>query len=202
MASFFTKPVVFAAIGGVLVGALVIVGIRFATYSPEHVHYHANFAVYINGKREEFKDKRYYQEVVGSCTTDDITPLERAHMHDNVGDIVHVHDHAVSWGQFFQNLGWSVNSKLIQTPDKLYQADDTNNITFMLNGQKVSDITGQVIGNEDRLLVDFGDTSSDTIKKEFDTVASTAAKQNQSTDPASCGGNAAPTFTERLQHLF
>src|SRR5690242_12924059 len=45
---------------GFLLGILWLVGMRFLTVTPTETHYHANFAVYINGTREEFKSFAYY----------------------------------------------------------------------------------------------------------------------------------------------
>src|SRR5438309_6592742 len=88
---------------GFVLGVLALLVVRFATYNPPQVHYHANFALYINGQREEFKGAQYYQEVA-ICTTNGITiPQQRAHMHDGINSVLHVHDHAVTWGQFFEN---------------------------------------------------------------------------------------------------
>src|SRR5215469_16416653 len=103
----FAKSQWFIAVGCLLLGAALVLGIRFFTYKPQSVHYHANFALYVNGQREEFKGAMYYSEVQ-MCTSAEtaMTPVERAHMHDNVNNVVHVEDHAVTWGQFFANLGW------------------------------------------------------------------------------------------------
>ncbi|HSX35471.1 MAG TPA: hypothetical protein VLH84_00890 [Patescibacteria group bacterium] len=38
----------------IIVGAAAILGVRYFTYSPERVHYHANFDVIINGQREVY----------------------------------------------------------------------------------------------------------------------------------------------------
>src|SRR4051794_34250581 len=106
---YILRNPVFLLVTGAILGALVLLGIRFFSYSPEHVHYHANFAVYLNGAREEFKGSQYYQEV-NVCSADGniSLPQQRTHMHENINSVIHVHDHAVTWGQFFNNLGWSV----------------------------------------------------------------------------------------------
>ncbi len=189
---------------GVVIGAGAILGFRYVTYKPDNVHYHANFDVYINGQKEAFKSPSYYEEEsAGSCNVDTVmVPEERAHMHDDTSDVVHVHDHAVTWGQFFANLHWVVNDALIKTPSNLYLVDDTHKITFTVNGQKIQDISNQVIGDRDRLLVDFGDTSDATIQKEIKAVPATAVKYDEGKDPASCQAGAAPTVQERLKHLF
>jgi hypothetical protein len=86
------------------------------------VHYHANFAVYINGQQEQFKGMKYYEETAAqTCTLEKIDdPAERAHMHDNVNNVVHVEDHLVTWGNFFQNLGWGLGDDYLKTADNVY----------------------------------------------------------------------------------
>lgn len=189
---------------GVVGGALVLLGVRFATYHPARTHYHANFAVYINGQREEFASPFYYEESgVGTCTADEaMTPAERTHMHDNVNDVVHVHDTAVTWGQFFQNLGWNVNDTLIQTRDKVYVANASHKISFIIDGRAYQNVAGEVIRDQSRLLVDYGNTSAATLQQEFASVAPTAAKYDAGTDPKACQADAAPTFSDHLHHLL
>lgn len=69
----FIKNRWFLFVAGIVLGALALLVIRFFTYSPPQVHYHANFAVYINGQREQFKGPQYYQEVAVCSSTNDIT---------------------------------------------------------------------------------------------------------------------------------
>ena len=194
------------ALAGLFIGVLVILGIRFITYNPEEgVHYHANFAIYLNGQREEFKDIFYY---IGaeSCSGESehtTNPYARAHMHDMIGDVIHVEDEAVTWGQFFQNIGWIVDSKVIRTPDQIFLADSQNKLTFMLNGEVTDKVINSVIGDKDRLLVDFGSTDSQKLQKEFASIASTAEKYNGMKDSGSCGGaSQATSWKDRLRHMF
>jgi hypothetical protein len=156
-----------------IVGALVVLAIRFATYNPHHTHYHANFAVYT------------------ACQTGDapILPEQRAHMHDNVNSVVHVHDDGVTWGDFFTNLGWYVGPDFVQTRDgTLYKAAGAKQLHILING---TDFTGgaaisrQIINDKDRLLVSFGDVSQSQLTSEFKAVPATAAQVDKSVDPAS-----------------
>lgn len=201
--AFAHKTLVLAGAAGIILGALAVLGIRFFTYHEDHVHYHANFAVYLNGQREEFKSPFYYQEIGGGgCSAVTQTPLERVHMHDNVNDIVHVHGTAVTWGNFFENLRWAVTDTVIKTPQAVYVADDTHQITFILNGHEVQDISTETIHDRDRLLVDFGDTSNATLQKEAASVARTAVKYDTGKDPAACNAGSGTSFTDRLKHVF
>lgn len=189
-------------IAGFVVAAVLILGIRFFTYRPEHVHYHANFVVYINGQREQFADPALYEESGASCSEEEqMTPMERAHMHDNVNDVVHVHDHAVAWGQFFTNLGWVVDAKVIETPSQTLMPDTSHKISFVLNGQTMDNVSNRVIGDQDKLLVDYGG-SDQAIKDEYAGISNKALRYDTSTDPKSCGSNIAPSTHDRLIHMF
>jgi len=200
----FIKTKWFISFAGLAVGALMILGIRFFTYMPESVHYHANFAVYVNGEREPFEGMRYYEETAAtSCTLEKVeSPLERAHMHGNVNDVVHVEDHLVTWGSFFQNIEWGVGDTYLKTSDKIFEADVQNKMTFMLNGKKVDSIANLVISSEDKLLVSYGNGSSDQLQKQYDSVQNKAHKYNTEQDPAGCSGHDSPTTSDRFKHLF
>jgi hypothetical protein len=192
---------------GFLLATLVLLGIRFLTYKPDQVHYHANFAVYINGQREQFKDPSYYQEVaICSSTTGITAPQQRAHMHDQISDTVHVHDHAVTWGQFFENLGWYIGPDFLVTKDGTkYVADDSDQLHIIIDGQDytgLTSITNLVIKDRSRLLVSFGNADDATLQKQFQSVPSTAKHNDETQDPASCAGSEKVTVSQRLHHLF
>lgn len=192
---------------GIVLGALIVLGTRFFTYKPVQVHYHANFAVFINGHREEFTGSQYYQEIAVCSTTNGITtPLERAHMHDNVNSVIHVHDHAVTWGQFFENLGWYIGPDFIETADgHLYQASASDQLHILLDGQDytgLTPITNTVIKDQSRLLVSFGNVDNGALQQEYKSVPATAKHYDETKDPASCAGSEKITVSERLHHLF
>ena len=203
----FVKTKWFLFVCGLLLGALALLVTRYATYNPVQVHYHANFAVYINGQREQFKNPIYYQEEAACSTTDDITsPVERAHMHDNINSVIHVHDHAVTWGQFFDNIGWSLGPNFIQdNQHQLYVENDTQKLNIVLNGDNLTDLTAinnTVIKDQDRLLVSYGDIDGNQLNQEFKSVPSTAHHYDVTKDPASCAGSEKVTPSARLHHLF
>lgn len=55
-------------------------------------HIHANFRVYINGKAVDFSDKKYME------TNPDI------HLHDNKGDLIHIHKQGMKLADLFFSL--------------------------------------------------------------------------------------------------
>ncbi len=193
---------------GFAVGLIFVLGLRAATYKlPEEVHYHANYAVYINGQREEFKIANYYEETSAqgcSLETEDVmTPMARVHMHGDINDVVHVEDKLVTWGNLFSVLGWNTGKDYVATRDAIYQASADNSVTYILNGKKLDNITNTIIGDQDKLLVNFGSQTSDVIAAEYATIQNKALKANESKDPASCGGHPkAPTIRERMNQMF
>ncbi|MBC7581860.1 hypothetical protein H7097_03275 [Aeromicrobium sp.] len=194
-------------LSGLVLATLVILSVRFFTYSINHTHYHANFAVYINGQREDFKAPQYYEEIAACTVNGTIVPAQRAHMHEKVNSVVHVHDDAVTWEQFFNNIGWTLGPNFIQNNERvLYVADDTNKLNIVLNDQNLTDLTSianEVIKSEDRLLISFGAIDDDTLNNEYETVAKSAHQYNMSNDPASCSGVMDHVRTsDRLKHLF
>ncbi len=192
---------------GLVCGALVILGIRFFTYMPETVHYHANFAVYVNGQREQFNGPRYYEETdilsMSTCTAGTAeNPNERAHMHDSINNVVHVEDHLVTWGNFFQNLHWGIGSNYLATADGVLSPDANNSLMFILNGKKVEDPSTTIIGDQDKLLVSYGSNTATELQQEYASIKNNALKYDKEQDPASCSGHQAVTARDRLMHLF
>lgn len=206
----YVKNEWFIAVACFVFGVLVILGIRFITYKPDNTHYHANFALYINGQREEFKSPTYYEET-SMCTADTLmTPEGRAHMHDDVNDVVHVEDHAVTWGQFFTNLGWYMGPNFIEGPGPngtMHQENGNTQLHLIINGQDYTDLGGlqnTMIKDRDKLLVSFGDLSNVTLQQEYRAIPNTARHYDVTSDPKSCSGsrNETITFHDRITHLL
>lgn len=201
----------FVGVGCLLAGALIILGIRFATYSPpKQVHYHANFAVYINGQREQFKALNYYEEEAATtCSASasaeaETTPMSRVHMHDNINDVVHVEDSRVTWGNFFAVLGWNIGPAYVATRDAVYENTGQSKATYLLNGKAVTDIANTVIADQDTLLVNYGNQSPAQLSQEYGQIKNNAQAADQSKDPAGCGGNrnGSSAIRERMRHMF
>ena len=194
------KWVVF--VGGIVVGLLAIAGWRLVSYHSLAVHYHANFAVYVTGQREPFTADSYYEGTTHCYADEASEPAERAHMHNHVSDLVHVHAAAITWGQFFANLGWAIGPTYLQTRDKLLVADSAHHLTYLLNGQAVANPSELVIKSLDKLLVSYGTARGAQLQTQFQSISDSAQQANTSPDPATCGGAAQPDWQVRLQHIF
>lgn len=188
---------------GVIVGVLAVIGLRAALIKDEHTHYHANFGLYVNGARDEFKSFTFYEEIAGCVADEDNNPKARAHMHNQDNGVIHIHATGVTWGHFFANLGYSLGDNLIKTDQGIFiNGADGKKLTFMLNGQTVNTLTNQVINSEDVLLVSYGSEDNAALQKQYSTIPLTAHESNTKQDPSACAGAHVMTLQERLKRAI
>ncbi len=123
--------------------------------APE-VHYHAGFKVYENDHLVDFSKPEYMH--FAPCGSDEDkkkmpeTASDRAHLHNNIGDVVHVHSNKATWGDLWEDLRFHPQGK----------------VTYYLNGKKAEDLGGSVIQPYDRLLLLVGDNTN--IEQKYQTV--------------------------------
>lgn len=133
------------------VGVIVLAGILYAAKTkPQEapavephidIHYHAGFQLYKDDRRVDFSDFKYMK--VEPCSLDEhdeMSPeeeqLEKAHMHDGVGDVVHVHVEGSKWGDLFKNIGYEIGE-----------------VEGYVNGEKVEDILNYPIQAYDSVVI-------------------------------------------------
>ncbi len=180
------------------VGFLLLFAVHFFRASSDAVHYHANFAVYINGERDEFDNFTFYEEVQACEPTDGIRPESRVHMHDFVNHVVHVHTDGATWGHFFDNLGYTLGNNVLATTSEIYVPDEQNELVFILNGERTRDIANVVINNEDVLLINYGDEADEIIMDRYESVPADADVYNHKDDPSACAGEHELTVADRF----
>lgn len=197
----FSKKIVLAIILGTVVGISLFVSVRLLFNNAEATHYHANFAVFIDGKREEFKSPNFYEEVQACSAT--MTPRGRVHMHQPDNNVIHVHDKNVTWGHFFESFGWALGPGALVTDDVTYTSSNGKVLKFLLNDQEVNSPFDQIVGNEDTLLISYDLPTAD-FKNQFAAAKkpTPASQANTQQDPAACRGNTKPKFSERLKNAI
>lgn len=113
-------PIAFGVLGVVLgVMAASAANVKNAP-DEEGIHYHAGFLVYVDNELQDFADLKYMkQDPCGDKHEVTDSPeeeqLEKAHLHDVNGDVVHVHREHATWADLFQNMDWEVPSDEIVT---------------------------------------------------------------------------------------
>lgn len=194
-------------LGGVVVGVVALGAFRFATVPPPPVtHHHANWAVFVDGRRLDLTAERYMEDVA-SCRTspEAIRPQDRIHLHEGDHDVVHVHHPAATWGQLLANLGMAAGEDYLRTPDgEMILADGERTVKFIRNGRQEFDLSNEAVRSLDRVVVSVGtETAEQVLDTQFSQVADDAAEHNNRADPAACmGGHEPETFGARLKRAF
>ena len=178
---------------------LIISRVVWSNIEPA-VHYHADFQIYINGQQQALDHFSFYEEVTACSAVYQNRPTSRAHLHNEVASVIHVHDHAVTYSHFLSNLGFSLSDDVLQTRTDIYRDGEAGQLRFILNGQLESSLANQVIQNEDVLLIDFGNDDLATLHQRHQAIPRGAPAANEAQDPASCRGDGeTASFWERLQ---
>lgn len=143
----------------VFVLLLLVIGVgllvRQKLLPKKQVHYHAGFIVVKNNQIENFTNVKYMS--IQPCTTkanDESTEtsksiqIEKAHLHDSIGDVVHVEREGAKWKDLFTNISYPITY---------------NDVTAILNGQHIFNFQDRPIAPYDSLVLFIGgnnDTST------------------------------------------
>ena len=190
---------------GILLGVTALGAYRFFFVPAEaHPHFHANFALFVDGARVDLSGDRYMEEVGACKVSETVLPTERAHLHNNDQDVVHVHHAGVTWDHFLINLGFGLGDKyLALDDDRILTAGAGKTLKFVLNGQPQFSVRNVLLRSGDRLLISYGaEAEAEVVRSQFPQVASNAEEFNHKPDPAGCSGSTEPTVAERLRAAF
>lgn len=157
-------------IRGLLFGLLLlIVGIvgtglviRFAVHSfeeQEPYHVHADIALFLNGQRFDLSQSKYMEIApcnAGETHEEDESLLDRVHLHDGNGNVVHVHAPNITYAQFFESLNMHLTeSGFTDDEGHNYIEDQDHSFHFYRNGEPTADLPSQTIQDLDRVLISF-----------------------------------------------
>jgi hypothetical protein len=159
--------------------------------TADDVHFHANFAVFLQGKLVDMSDKSYMEELQ-TCLkpTKEQSPRDRAHQHEGVGGLIHVHAPGVTWGHFFANIGWNFGEGyIVDRASVFYKTQKEFKVRYILNGALVFDPFNQPIFSKDRLLIDYSRDIDAVVLERYKRVPTSADEANSKQDPATCHGH-------------
>ena len=181
---------------GMALGALGLGAARFLWVPPPGAtHFHANWAVYVDGERLDLSDQRYMEEVSSCYAVDgEVTPQARIHMHEGNHDVVHIHHLGTTWGHLAGNLGIGLGEGYLILSDgtRIFDGEE-GRFTYILNGRAVTSAHNELVASEDRLLISYGPETLDELGTgRFGEVATTAGEYNTREDPSTCSGSSEP----------
>ncbi len=159
---------------------LILIGFGLALIQAKRekvqkIHYHAGFQVYKDDKLVNFSDLKYMDvkpcTVSGKAIDSGNDQLEKAHLHDLVGDVVHVHRNNAIWADLFKNIKYDV----------------PKGSQGYVNGQKTSDILTYPIKPYDSVIIFIG--SHKDIKEYLPKAVSKAHIQDIEKHSEACGAS-------------
>lgn len=217
-----TLALIFFVLGIAL--ALVVYRMLWQRYESKQenaaYHAHANFQVVINGSTMDF-NRPDFMSLAPCDDEESFFPLihdvlahgkdsdelrENVHLHDNVGDVVHVHKRGMTWHNFFESLNMDLEKdQFVDEQENAYVNNKTSQLFFFLNGKQVNDLGEMEIHDLDRVLVVYdqrGRAVSELLKTYV--VADTACQYSGtcptrgSVGQESCTTGVKPTWYEKL----
>jgi len=123
--------------------SLLLVSCSGETHGHEEFHIHAGFHIYVDGDKQDYSDSSFMYFM--PCSLDDdekMTAADRVHLHDNIGDVAHIHSEGVTWGTLFESLK-------IDT--------DATTVTGYVEGQVVPDVLNEEIKPLDSAVLFLGE---------------------------------------------
>ena len=116
------------------------------------------------------------------------SPLGRVHLHEQNPGLVHVHDAVVTWADLFANIGWALSNSMLYDGRTAYVGGQGGTLSFVLNGRPTRSIANEIIGDRDRLLIDFSTDDEAVLRQRAQQVPIDAARADETNDPAACQG--------------
>lgn len=118
------------------------------------IHIHAGFQLYKDDQRVDFTDFTYMS--VKPCGEEDhgdgkggYSKLDDIHLHDGIGDVIHIHTANVTWGDVFASLNVDVQGIVAYVDGKelrdplSYQVQDGESWVFTVG--KTTDIEEKLV---------------------------------------------------------
>lgn len=164
-----------------LVGVLLVITLGglyiWGRIKPRaEIHYHAGFKVFVDGQLQDFSDPKYMSLIPCNDAHDvqtdpQVEQLEKAHLHDGVGTVVHAHREGAKWGDLFQNMGFTFDG---QKPLRAF-----------IGSEEVSNILAKKIEPYESVIILVG--SFDSNKNYFTEAVSKSEIEAEERKSESCG---------------
>ena len=151
-------------------------------------HVHADFLIYIGDEQVDLSDDQY-------MTTASQHLSDTVHLHDNNGDVEHIHAEDQTFASFLSSIGFTLtDSCLTLDTDTTYCSDETEEVLLYVNNELYTDpISTYVPVDDDRILLYYGDATNPAIASYLDAVPydscyySGTCPERGTAPPESCG---------------
>jgi hypothetical protein len=124
-------------------------------YDSEY-HVHADFHIVVQDNLVDLSDDMFQTTSMQSFHPD-------AHLHNNNGDVKHIHDQDITFADFLGSLSITLTDNCL-TLDNEYCSGETEEVLLYVNGELyTSPITTYVPVDDDRILLYYGEATNTMI---------------------------------------
>jgi hypothetical protein len=128
-------------------------------------HVHAAFAVKLNGTKLDFSDNKYQVK------------SRFMHVENGDGNTLHRHATGVPVAEFFKSIKMNVTDSCFTNDNGTkFCSNGKENLEFYVNGNKTKSIADYVFNDDDRILIEYGD-SPIQVKQDLDQLRQSPIKK-------------------------
>lgn len=140
----------------------------YRAVNPDPGHTHADFAVFIDGKRLDFSDPKYMEEEGKEHAHEEHGHHHDVmHMHGGVGNVIHRHKPGQTLGEFFSSIGFTMEESCVGLDDGQNVCNEEAKKWHMIvNGKGQRMNPGYIFEDGDHILLSFA-ASNDDLKGQF-----------------------------------
>lgn len=156
-------------------------------YDTEY-HVHADFHIIVNDEQIDLSDDMY-MTTAGQELSDSV------HLHDNNGDVEHIHAEGLTFAEFLDSLGFTLTDAcLTLDTGEEYCSGETEEVLLYVNGELYTDpISTYVPEDEDRVLLYYGEATNENLDTYLEAIPNDACyysgtcPERGTAPPESCG---------------
>ena len=124
------------------------------------VHWHADFAVVINGEQFDFNQPAFI-----STEGNETNPT--VHIHEPRPTVVHVHREQTTWDEFMRSLGFGLSDTALTLPDgRAFSTGPDGQLRFFVNGTAIDTLAFESIADLSQVLITFGTETEEEIRRD------------------------------------
>jgi len=129
---------------------------------PGSIHIHADFKIFVDGNEIDFRKENY-------MTNSEFIVNKYTHLHDNKGNIIHVHATGITFGYFLNSIDFDLTKDCFKfdTGQNVCNEKNGKEWKFYVNGKLNNEFNKYVIQDTDRIFLTYGNFESEEGKHQI-----------------------------------
>ena len=151
---------------------ILALGVLYYVFlSGKEYHIHADIVISINGETLDLSEEKYQ-------TNHNHSRHSSLHLHDNVGDVLHVHQKDLSINGFLKSLAIVVEGDCVRYRGVSYCEGEENIFKVYVNGEESLKRENYIPKDLDKILVYFGVNEEERINVLINSITENACIQS------------------------